>query len=66
MENVVENSINYIKNKFPEVSITLKTNSVEFEGRFIIDARKDNFEIHEAPLLKIVMPNNYPTEHPVC
>ncbi len=66
MENVIENSINYIKNKFPEVSITLKTNSVEFEGRFIIDARKDNFEIHEAPLLMIVMPNNYPTEHPVC
>lgn len=66
MENVIENSINYIKNKFPEVSITLKTNSVEFEGRFIIDARKDNFEIHEAPLLKIVMPNNYPTEQPIC
>ena len=66
MENVIENSINYIKTKFPEVSIALKPSSVEFEGRFIIDARRNTFEIHEAPLLKIVMSNNYPTIQPVC
>lgn len=66
MENVIENSINYVQQKYPEVRITKKQNMVEFEGRFIIDAKKNSFEIHEAPLLKIIMSINYPTVQPVC
>lgn len=66
MEKIIENSINYIKQYYPEVKIKKNISSVEFEGRFIIEAKKDCFEIHEAPLLKIVMSNDYPTSLPVC
>lgn len=66
MENVIENSIKYIKQIYPEVKIIESKDSVKFEGRFIFDAKKADFEIHEAPLLRIVMTKNYPISQPTC
>lgn len=67
MENVItRNSRNFIKDNFPEVSIQETNTEIIFEGRFILHAKKGNFEIHEAPLLKIVMNKNYPKILPVC
>ncbi len=67
MGNVtIENSKLFIKDNFPEVSIQETNTEIIFEGRFILNARKENFEIHEAPLLKIVMNKNYPNILPVC
>ena len=63
---ITENSKNFIKDNFPEVSIQETDIEIIFEGRFIINARKENFEIHEAPLLRIVMNKDYPNILPVC
>ena len=63
---IIENSKNFIKDNFPEVSIQETDIEIIFEGRFIINARKENFEIHEAPLLRIVMNKDYPNILPVC
>ena len=62
----IENSKLFIKDNFPEVSIQETNTEIIFEGRFILNARKENFEIHEAPLLKIVMNKDYPKSLPVC
>ena len=67
MGNVaIENSKLSIKDNFPEVSIQETNTEIIFEGRFILHAKKGTFEIHEAPLLKIVMNKNYPNILPVC
>lgn len=63
---ITENSKNFIKDNFPEVSIQETDIEIIFEGRFIINARKENFEIHEAPLLRIIMNKDYPNILPVC
>ncbi len=67
MGNVtIENSKLFIKDNFPEVSIQETNTEIIFEGRFILHAKKGTFEIHEAPLLKIVMNKDYPRSLPVC
>lgn len=63
---ITENSKNFIKDNFPEVSIQETDIEIIFEGRFIINARKEKFEIHEAPLLRIIMNKDYPNILPVC
>ena len=63
---ITENSKNFIKDNFPEFSIQETDIEIIFEGRFIINARKENFEIHEAPLLRIIMNKDYPNILPVC
>ena len=63
---ITENSKNFIKDNYPEVSIQETDIEIIFEGRFIINARKENFEIHEAPLLRIIMNKDYPNILPVC
>lgn len=62
----IENSKLFIKDNFPEVSIQETNTEIIFEGRFILHAKKGTFEIHEAPLLKIVMNKDYPRSLPVC
>ena len=62
---ITENSKNFIKDNYPEVSIQETDIEIIFEGRFIINARKENFEIHEAPLLRIIMNKDYPNILPV-
>lgn len=64
--NIVENSIRYITNNFPEVRIKESSSEIFFDGRYVIEARKGKFEIHEAPHLKIVMNKQYPKILPVC
>lgn len=66
MENVVENSKGFIKAQFPEVDIIEESSHIIFEGRFILKAKHDDFEICEAPRLKIVMSKEYPKYLPVC
>ena len=66
MENVVENSKGFIKAQFPEVDIIEESSHIIFEGRFILKAKHDDFEICEAPRLKIVMSKEYPKHLPVC
>lgn len=65
-KSIVENSKNYIKKIFPEVQIQETNSEVIFEGHFIIETRKGDFEIHEAPLLKIIMNKQYPLLLPIC
>ena len=57
MEKVLENSINYIKQNYPEVIISDEKSNIIFEGRFVFNARSGSFEINEAPLLRIVFNN---------
>ena len=67
MGNVtIENSKLFIKDNFPEVSIQETNTEIIFEGRFILHAKKGTFEIHEAPLLRIIMNKDYPNILPVC
>ena len=63
---IVEKSKNYIKKFFPEVQIFETNSEVIFKGHFIIDARRGNFEIHEAPFLEIIMNKQYPVSLPIC
>lgn len=66
METVLENSINYIRQNYPEVIISEENSNIIFEGRFVFNARNNTFEINEAPLLKIVFNKKYPIIPPVC
>lgn len=62
---VTEQSILYMQNAYPEVSITKQKQAVTFKGRFVIEARHDDFEIHIAPQLRIEFPMDYPKTLPL-
>lgn len=64
--SVIENSKRFIKEKYPEVAFQETNSEIIFDGRFVIDARKGDFEIHEAPHLRIVLNKQYPFILPIC
>jgi hypothetical protein len=62
---IVENSIKYIKENFPEVEIKCSGQELIFIGRFIIKASYKDVKIDIAPKLKIRFPKNYPNSLPL-
>ncbi len=61
---ILERSIAYIQNRFPEVDSIDVSDGVVFQGRFLIEAQHDNYIVHTAPLLKLFIPNDYPLRLP--
>ncbi|UTC63746.1 hypothetical protein E4O00_07285 [Treponema sp. OMZ 788] len=57
---IIDESIDFIHQTFPEVSIYQEASSVIFEGRFILRGRYKDFIMEAAPRLKLVMDHNYP------
>lgn len=57
---IIDESIDFIHQTFPEVAIRQEASSVIFEGRFILRGRYKDFIMESAPRLKLVMDNNYP------
>ena len=57
---IIDESIDFIHQTFPEVAIRQEASSVIFEGRFILRGRYKDFIMEAAPRLKLVMDNNYP------
>ena len=57
---IIDESIDFIHQIFPEVAIRQEASSVIFEGRFILRGRYKDFIMEAAPRLKLVMDNNYP------
>lgn len=66
MDDVLENSKNFIKEKYREVAILENESEIIFQGRFIFIVRHGDFAIHIAPRLKIVMKKDYPNHIPIC
>ena len=62
---IIEDSISYIRETYPEVLISDEKDYIVFEGRFVIEAEHDDFKIHIAPRLRIRFPKNYPQEFPI-
>ena len=57
---IIDESIDFIHQTFPEVAIRQEASSVIFEGRFILRGKYKDFIMEAAPRLKLVMDNNYP------
>lgn len=57
---IIDESIDFIHQTFPEVAIRQEASSVIFEGRFILRGRYKDFIMESAPRLKLMMDNNYP------
>jgi len=57
---IIDESIDFICQTFPEVAIHQESLSVIFEGRFVLQGKYKNFVMEAAPRLKLVMDTNYP------
>ena len=63
--NTLENSLSYIQENYPELSVSVFEDHAVFEGRFLISAKYKEHEIDIAPRLKILFPKSYPLDFPV-
>ena len=57
---IIDESIDFIHQTFPEVAIRQEASSIIFEGRFILRGRYKDFIMEAAPRLKLVMDTHYP------
>lgn len=57
---IIDESIDFIHQTFPEVAIRQEPSFVIFEGRFVLQGKYKNFVMEAAPRLKLVMDTNYP------
>lgn len=64
MGEVVENSISYIKENFPEVIIKNSDSYIEFRGRFVIKVQFNDKKLDIAPKLLLLFPYKYPNQLP--
>lgn len=62
MGNCLEQSILFIREKYPELSISKEDHYIEFDGRFYIDVKYKGWDIEIAPRLKILFPISYPLD----
>ena len=53
-----------MQKRFPELIAIQVIDGVLFRGRFIIEAKHDDFIIQKAPLLELFIPENYPLNFP--
>jgi hypothetical protein len=63
--HIIEKSIDYIRQKYPEVNINRNDENIEVEGRFIIEAKYKDIILDIAPKLIILIPYDYPNKIPL-